>query len=58
MFYVVRVAKAIREAIGEERQLCILDAWYVVRWELEKVIGPEKVNEIGGMIQQAIRSRK
>jgi hypothetical protein len=58
MFYVAKVAEAIRQAIDEEKQLCILDAWDVVRWELEKTIGPDRVNEIGGKIQQAIRSRK
>jgi hypothetical protein len=30
----------------------------IIRWDLEKTIGPDKVNEIGGKIQQAIRSRK
>ena len=58
MFYAVKVAQAIREAVDEEKQLCILDAWDILRWELEKTIGPDKVNEIGGKIQQKIRSRK
>jgi hypothetical protein len=58
MFYVAKVAEAIRQAIDEEKQICILDAWDVLRWELEKTIGPDKVNEIGGKIQQAIRARK
>jgi hypothetical protein len=58
MFYVVKVAQVIRQAIDEEKQLCILDAWHVVRWELEKEIGPDRVNEIGGKIQQAIRKHK
>jgi hypothetical protein len=31
-FYAVRVAEAIRQAVNEEKQLCILDAWDVVRW--------------------------
>jgi hypothetical protein len=39
MFYVVKVAEAIRLAINEEKQLCTLDAWDVLRWELEKTIG-------------------
>jgi hypothetical protein len=58
MFCVVKVAEGIRQAIDEEKQLCILDAWDVIRWELEKTIGTDKVNEVGGKIQQAIRSRK
>jgi hypothetical protein len=58
MFYVAKVAQAIRQAIDEEKQLCMLDAWDVLRWELEKAIGPDKVNEIGGKIQQAIRARQ
>lgn len=58
MFYVVKVAEAIRQAVDDEKQLCILDAWDVVRWDLEKVIGPDKVNEIGGKVQDAIRKRK
>jgi hypothetical protein len=58
MFYAVKVAEAIRQSLDEEKQLCILDAWDIIRWELKKVIGPERVNEIGGKIQQAIRARK
>ena len=58
MFYVVKVADAIRQAVDEGKQLCILDAWDVVRWELEKAIGADKVNEVGGKIQDTIRSRK
>jgi hypothetical protein len=49
---------AIREARDEEKQICILDAWDVIRWELGKVIGVDKVDEIGGKVQQAIRARK
>jgi hypothetical protein len=58
MFYSVKVAQAIRRALDEEKQLCILDAWDIIRCELEKLIGADKVNEIGGKIQQAIRARK
>jgi hypothetical protein len=57
-FYAVRVIDVIRQAIAEEKELCILDAWDVIRLELEKVIGPDKVDEIGGKIQQVIRARK
>ena len=57
-FYAVRVAEAIRQAIDEEKQLSILDAWDVMRWELGKTIGVDKVNEVGGKIQDAIRSGK
>jgi len=58
MFYVVKVADAIRKAIDEEKQLCILDAWDVVRWELKKTLGADRADQIGGKIQQAIRARK
>jgi hypothetical protein len=57
MFYASKVSEAIRQAIDEEKQLCILDAWDIVGWELEKTIGPDRVNEIGGKSQDAIRSR-
>ena len=58
MFYAVKVAEAIRQSLDEEKQLCILDAWHIIRWELEKTIGPDRVNQIGGKIQDAIRKRK
>jgi hypothetical protein len=35
MFYVVKDTEATRQAVDEEKQPCILDAWNVVRWELE-----------------------
>jgi hypothetical protein len=58
IFYVVKVADAIRQAIDGEKQRCILDARDLIRWELEQTIGPDKVNEVGGKIQRAIHSRK
>jgi hypothetical protein len=53
MFYAVKVADAIRQAIDEEKQLCILDAWDIIRWELEKTIGPDRVNEEGPTVPAA-----
>jgi hypothetical protein len=35
LFYVAKVAEAIRQAVDEEKQLRILDAWDVVKWDLE-----------------------
>jgi hypothetical protein len=57
-FYKVKVAEAIRQAVEEEKQLCILDAWDTLRWELGKVIGVDKVDDIGAKVQETIRQRQ
>jgi len=54
----LRVAETTRQAVDEEKQRCIRIAWDVLWWELEPLIGIDKVNEVGGKIQLAIRSHK
>jgi hypothetical protein len=50
------VAAMTRQAVDEEKQRCIRIAWDVLWWELEPLIGIDKVNEVAQKIQQAIRS--
>jgi hypothetical protein len=50
------VAAITRQAVDEEKQRCIRIAWDVLWWELEPLIGIDKVNEVAQKIQQAIRS--
>jgi hypothetical protein len=52
----LKVAAVARQALDEEKQRCIRIAWDVLWWELEPLIGIDKVNEVGGKIQRAIRS--
>jgi hypothetical protein len=52
------VGEAIRQAVDEEKQRCIRVAWDILWWELEPLIGIDKVNEVGQKIQQAIRSHR
>jgi hypothetical protein len=42
---VVKGALAIRESIHEKKQFYILDAWDVLRWKLNKVIGLVRADE-------------
>jgi len=51
-------AETTRQAIDEEKQRCIRIAWDVLWWELEPLIGIDKVNEVAHKIQQAIRSHR
>jgi len=51
-------AETTRQAVDEEKQRCIRIAWDVLWWELEPLIGIDKVNEVAQKIQLAIRSHR
>jgi hypothetical protein len=56
-FYIALLSKTIHP-LSAAPILDIKKRLLILWWELEPLIGIDKVNEVGGKIQQAIRSHK